>query len=44
MVSDLDLVVHSKSLFNLPAKVSVNAILGEFRKQVEKTGGLQRFA
>lgn len=37
MVSDLDLV-QQKSLFNLPAKVTVNAILMDFKKHAEKTG------
>jgi hypothetical protein len=40
-VSDLDLVVHNKSLFNLPAKISVNTILAEFKKHIEKTGMLE---
>jgi hypothetical protein len=38
LVSDLDLVSHHRSLFNLPAKVTVSMILTDFKKHVEKTG------
>ena len=37
LVSDWDLVTHRKSLFTLPAKTSVAAILQEYVTHAEKT-------
>ena len=38
LVSDWDLINHGKSLFTLPAKVTVKNILNDFKKHVEKSG------
>ena len=38
LVSDWELLTHKKSLFTLPAKITVNMILSDFRKHVDKPG------
>ena len=38
LVSDWELLTHKKSLFTLPAKITVNMILADFRKHVDKPG------
>jgi hypothetical protein len=36
LVSDWDLLTHKKSLFGLPAKISVASIISEYIKNAEK--------